>query len=195
MLAKAKSEPSRVQWIEADIHTWFSEQPPDLIYSNATLHWIDNHRELFPKLLRSLSDGGCLAVQMPLSWSAPSHVLMRETLENGGPNGGSIGPLDLREAMSRNWVEDPATYYDLLANRARSIDIWETEYMHVLDGDEPVLAWVSGTGLRPILNALDDNDRTVFLDSYSRRVREAYPTRPDGKTLFPFRRLFIIAAV
>ena len=195
MLAQAMETPGRVQWIEADISSWRPELAPDLIYSNATLHWIDNHRELFPRLLGLLSPGGCLAVQVPLSWSAPSHRLMRETLENGGPNGGAIGPRELRQAMSRNWVQDPATYYDLLINRARSIDIWETEYLQILEGDDPVLAWVSATGLRPIVNGLDDEERALFLQSYSLRLHEAYPARPDGRTLYPFRRLFIVATV
>src|SRR5215218_2565277 len=116
---------------------------------------------------------------------------MRETLENGGPNGGTIGPRELRQAMSRNRVQDPATYYDLLIYRARSIDIWETEYLQVLEGDDPVLAWVSATGLRPIVNGLDDEERALFLQSYSLRLHEAYPARPDGRKLYPFRRLFI----
>ena len=132
---------------------------------------------------------------MPQSWAAPSHRLMRETLANGGPHGEAIGPETLRQAVGRNWVEAAAVYYDLLAERARGLDIWETEYLQVLTGDDPVLAWVKGTGLRPVLNGLADDDRAVFLGEYARRLRAAYPLRPDGRTLYPFRRLFIVATV
>jgi len=195
MLEKAASEPSRVEWREADIHTWQPDQSPDLIYSNATLQWLDGHAALFPRLVESLADGGCLAVQMPLSWGMPSHRLMRETLADGGPKGNPLGTEILRQSMARKWVLDAADYYDLLVARSGSLDIWETEYLQVLAGDDPVLEWVTGTGLRPVLNSLAGEERETFVAEYRRRLRAAYPTRPDGHTLYPFRRLFIVATV
>ncbi len=195
MLEKAACDPSRVRWIESDIGEWQPDAAPDLIYSNATLQWLEGHRELFPRLLGYLNSGGCLAVQMPLSWALPSHQLMRETLANGGPSGAPLGSELLRQVVARNWVEDTITYYDLLASRAKTLDIWETEYLHVLEGLEPVLEWVKGTGLRPILNGLGERDRANFLAEYGRRLRVAYPARADGRTLYPFRRLFIVATV
>ena len=98
---------------------------------------------------------GVLAVQMPLSWGAPSHRLMRETLANGGPGGLTLGSAELREAVAREWVQGAAVYYDLLSS-ASTLDIWETEYLQVLAGPDPVLEWVKATGLRPILNGLGD---------------------------------------
>ncbi len=76
---------------------------------------------------------------------------------------------------------------------SQTIDIWETEYLQVLTGNDPVLDWVSGTGLRPVLNGLSDDDRARFLATYSAALRDAYPMRSDGTTLYPFRRLFIVA--
>lgn len=195
MLAKAAAEPSSVRWIEADIRDWQPADLPDLIYSNATLHWVEGHHELFPRLVGFLRPDGCLAVQMPLSWDAPSHRLMRETLADGGPDGQALGTDQLRQAMAREWVEAAEVYYDLLAPCTKSLDIWETEYVQVLEGTDPVLEWVKGTGLRPILNGLDDRERAIFLEEYTRRLRTTYPTRADGRTLYPFRRLFIVATV
>jgi trans-aconitate 2-methyltransferase len=195
MLERARSVSGRVAWVEADIATWEPESAPDLIYSNATLQWLGDHDDLFPRLAGMLRSGGCLAVQMPLSWPMPSHRLMRETLANGGPGGTPIGPDALRETVGRNWVADAAHYYDLLVGIASNIDIWETEYLQVLSGDDPVLEWVTGTGLRPILNVLGETDRAVFLEGYRARLRAAYPMRTDGHTLYPFRRLFIVATV
>jgi trans-aconitate 2-methyltransferase len=195
MLAKAAEEPGRVHWIEADIRDWRPEATPDLIFSNATLQWLDNHEDLFPRLAGFLKPGGCLAVQMPQSWPMPSHRLMRETLADGGPHGAPIGPETLRRAVGRNWVHTPADYHALLAKRAGNLDIWETEYLQVLSGENPVLEWVKGTGLRPILNGLGDEDRALFLAEYARRLRAAYPAQVDGRTLYPFRRLFIVATV
>ena len=193
MLQKAGSEPSGVRWIEGDVRTWRPDESPDLIYSNAALQWVGEHEQLFPRLFGLLGVGGCLAVQMPLSWDAPSHRLMRETLENGGPSGTPLGTPELARAVGRKWVADAAEYYDLLADLATSLDVWETEYLQVLEGEDPVLEWVKGTGLRPILNGLADAEREPFLAEYRRRLHAAYPARADGRTLYPFRRLFIVA--
>lgn len=193
MIEKASEETSRVEWIEADIGDWVPAEAPDLIYSNATLHWVPDHALLFPRLLSFVRRGGCLAVQMPLSWDLPSHRLMRATLADGGPNGSPLGSAELREAVGRRWVEDAEYYYDLLAGSAGSLDIWETEYLQVLEGEDPVLEWVKSTGLRPILNGLAAAERDLFLATYAQRLRETYPMRADGHTLYPFRRLFIVA--
>jgi trans-aconitate 2-methyltransferase len=195
MLAKAAAEPGRVRWMEADVRCWQPDEPPDLLFSNATLHWVEGHRELFPRLIGFLRPGGCLAVQMPLSWHAPSHRLMRETLADGGPGGAALGTEELRQSVGRDWVDKAEVYYDLLAECTRSLDLWETEYVQILEGDDPVLEWVKGTGLRPILDGLGGEEREIFLAEYTRRLRAAYPLRPGGRTLYPFRRLFLVATV
>ena len=192
MLAKAAETPTRIEWLEADIADWVPEQAPELIYSNATLHWADDHPTLFPRLLSFLAPGGCLAVQMPLSFSMPSHVLMRETLANGGVNGSRLGDEALAAAVARKWVLDAEEYYDLLAPQAASLDIWETEYLQRLEGDDPVLEWVKATGLRPILNGLGDAECQRFIEVYRERLRQRYPRRADDHTLYPFRRLFMV---
>ncbi len=195
MLEHAMAGSGTVRWIEADVRDWKPDVPPDLIYSNAALHWVEAHRELFPRLVGLLKPGGCLAVQMPLSWDAPSHRLMRDTLANGGPDGRALGTEQLRRTVARNWVEDPDVYDDLLAGCTTRLDLWTTEYVHVLEGDDPVLDWVKGSGLRPILNGLDDREREVFLAEYARRLRATYPAKADGRTLYPFRRLFMVATL
>jgi len=193
MLEEAGAEKSAVHWVEADLRDWQPESPPDLIYSNATLQWVEGHQELFPRLFTSLRAGGTLAVQMPLSWNMPSHVLMRAVLQEGHEGSGPLGTHALLQKAARKWVEEAETYYDLLATNGADIDIWKTEYMQVLAGDDPVLEWVKATGLRPILNGLDDDQRELFLAEYRHRLRVAYPRREDGSTLYPFQRQFIIA--
>ena len=187
------SRPAGIEWIEADIAGWSPPRPPGLLYANASLQWVDGHDTLFPRLFRSLPRGGILAVQMPRSREARSHILMHETLASGGPGGEPIGPASLRREMARKWVLDPETYHDLLSPDAQALDIWTTEYLQVLEGDDPVLEWVRGTGLRPILNGLVEADLVHFLDAYRPALREAYPRRADGATLYPFPRLFIVA--
>jgi trans-aconitate 2-methyltransferase len=195
MLSKAQTDQGGIHWIETDINTWIPDEAPDLIYSNATLHWVEGHHDLFPRLARFVRRGGCLAFQMPLSWDAVSHRLMRETLADCDGEGRSLGTQEFRQTVTRNRVKDPEFYYDLLAGRVSSIDIWATEYLHVLEGEDPVLEWVKGTGLRPVLNGLTGDELEIFLAEYRRRLRVAYPVLPDGRTLYPFRRLFIVALV
>ena len=107
MLEQARSQSGAIHWIESGIDDWVPDRPPDLIYSNAALHWLAEHRTLFPRLAGFLNDSGCLAVQMPLSWDSPSHRLMRETLAHGGKDGQALGDNALRRAVARKWVEAP----------------------------------------------------------------------------------------
>ena len=193
MLARAAEAPSRIEWTRADIAEWEPDRAPELIYSNAALHWVDDHAALFPGLFGLLAPGGCLAVQMPLSYSMPSHVLMRETLADGGVDGSRLGDEALAAAVARKWVLDAGEYYDLLAREAESVDLWETEYIQRLEGEDPVLEWVRATGLRPILNGLRGAERERFVAVYRERLRLAYPQHAGGHTLYPFRRLFMVA--
>ncbi len=187
MLEKARSRYPSLDWLEADLAAWNPDQPADLIYSNACLHWLDDHAELFPKLAGHLNPGGVLAVQMPCNHGAPTHTCMAETALEG-PWTERLKPL-LREAP----VAEPAVYYDILSPVVADLDVWETIYMHVLDGDNPVAEWTRGSALKPLLDALNGKQREIFFADYSRRVQAAYPVRADGKTLMPFRRLFMIA--
>ena len=193
MRAKAAETPSRIEWIQADIAEWAPRQAPEFIYSNAALHWVDDHATLFPRLFGFLAPGGCLAAQMPLSFPMPSHRLMRDTLAHGGVNGARLGDEALSAAVARKWVLDAAEYYDLLAPEASTVDVWETEYVQRLEGDDPVFEWVRATGLRPVLNGLRGVERERFIEVYRARLRQAYPRRADGHTLYPFRRLFMVA--
>lgn len=187
MLANARRSGTGATWVEADIGTWTPDRPLDLIYSNAALHWLPDHQALLPRLLGCLRAGGVLAVQMPRNFEAPSHTLLRATAESGPWADRLAGVLDWRRVAAPEW------YYDLLAVQAAVLDIWETIYLHGLDGDDPVLRWTRSTALRPIMQALEGEHRAAFEAAYAARLREAYPRRADGQTLFPFRRLFIVA--
>lgn len=176
-----------ITWVEGDVSRWSTRQPVDLIFSNAVLHWIDDHTRLFPHLIRQAARGGVLAVQMPRNFEAPSHTLLYETAADG-PWAATLVPY-----LRTSPVAMPEIYYDLLMPHATHIDIWETEYLHVLQGENAVLEWTKGSAVRPILDQIDAAQRPDFLAAYAERLREAYPQRDDGMTLFPFRRLFIVA--
>jgi len=187
MLAEAETSSVHACWVKADIATWTPDKPCDVIFSNAAFQWLDQHETLLPRLMAQVAGGGAFAFQVPRNFDAPSHVLMRE-VASGGPWRARLSHV------RRMGVLSPEKYFDLLSPGATRLDIWETEYLHVLEGDDPVFRWVSGTGLRPYADELSGGEREDFLAAYRAQLRLAYPRRPDGSTLFPFRRLFVIAA-
>jgi trans-aconitate 2-methyltransferase len=189
MLAKAEDSGIRAQWLESDIAAWTPDATFDLLFSNAALHWLPDHARLLPRLLGHVRPGGVLAIQMPRNFTAPSHTLLRE-VASAGPWAERLTPR-----LDEEPVATPEWYHDLLAPLAAALDIWQTEYLHVLEGDDPVLGWVRGTALRPVIAALSAEEQVLLEAEYARRLRLAYPKRPDGRTLFPFRRLFIVATV
>ena len=178
---------SAIRWVAADIADWRPAEPQQLIFSNAALNWLDDHPVLIPELIECLAPGGVLALQMPRNYGAPSHRAIVE-VANSGPWAGRLEPLLRPHPVAR-----PQDYFDLLAPLVQTTDIWETEYLHVLDGEDAVATWVEGTTLGPLVAALDGNDREAFRAAFRDRLKADYPPRPDGTTLFPFRRLFVVA--
>ena len=103
---------------------------------------------------------------------------------------------DRLEPLIRDEPTRPPTfYYDLLKPLVQSLDFWETEYQQILEGDNPVPENVKGSWLKPFLDALDEPEKSAFEVQYKKNVLVHYPPQSDGKTLFPFRRLFIVAQV
>jgi trans-aconitate 2-methyltransferase len=186
MLAAAAAAAPGVAWVQADLGAWRADRPADLVFSNAALHWLEGHGTLLPRLVADLAPGGVLAVQMPRNHGAPSHTEM-VAAARAGPWRGRLEPL-----LRLQPVGPPEAYHDILAPRVARLDVWETEYLHVLEGDNPVVEWTRGSALKPLLDALDEPDRSGFLAAYAARIARAYPRRPDGRTLFPFRRLFLV---
>lgn len=187
MVAAGRKAAPEVQWTHQDLGHWHPPQPVDLVYSNAALHWLPDHATLFAKVMEKVAPAGILAVQMPRNFLAPSHVLIGETALNG-PWRAKVEHL-----VTPPPVEAPAFYHDLLAPFSRSIDIWETEYLQVLEGDNPVKEWTKGTWLTRYLDVLEGEEKVAFEAAYGARVATAYPKNAAGQTLFPFRRLFMVA--
>lgn len=185
MLAKASAADAAIDWQLGDIADWQPAEGTDIIFANASLHWVPDHAGLFTRLARALPSGGVLAVQMPNNFAAPSHALIAEVASQPPFQAALAGKL------LGDFVQPPGFYHGLLRGLPGQVDVWETEYLQSLTGPDPVLEWVRGTALLPVQENLSDADFGRFTELYRARLRQAYPMASDGITVFPFRRMFI----
>jgi trans-aconitate 2-methyltransferase len=186
MLAEARQRVPSARFAEADANHWVPEPGTELVFANAIYQWVPDHIPALARVAAAQSPGGVLAVQMPDNMAEPSHQLMRQVA--------SDGPWAERlQQAARAPLPPVRTYYDALRPTASRLDIWHTNYNHVLAGPEAIVEWVKSTGLRPFIDPLDAAERADFLARYLELIADAYPRTADGKVLLRFPRLFILA--
>ena len=188
MLAAAGRRLPGLAFEQADIATWQPAGPCDVILANASLQWVPHHDTLLPRLVRALSAGGSLAIQMPDNLTEPSHVAMQDVAQSG-PWAAKLG----EGAGERFELGTVSWYYALLKPHSARVDIWRTTYHHVMANIDGIVEWFKGSALRPYLSRLDATEQAGFLASYRERIAAAYPVQPDGSVLLPFPRLFMVA--
>ncbi|GAB3540605.1 trans-aconitate 2-methyltransferase [Arthrobacter tecti] len=179
-------KPANLTFTVSDVRDFSVEAGTDVVISNALLQWVPGHQALLEHWANGLEAGGWLAMQVPGNFSSASHVLMRELADSPRWKPELNGVLRHDDAVS-----EPGGYLRLLRGAGLEVDAWETTYQHLLQGKDPVLDWVRGTGLRPVLAVLEPDDADEFERSYAALLAEAYPTGADG-TVFPFRRIFAV---
>lgn len=188
--ARADNSDPEVSYLRADVEdvateAWEPGRQFDLVISNATFQWIPEQLSLLPRLLGRVRPGGTFAFQVPHNFDAPSHRLLTEVSSRAPYAASTQGRLQARGV-------DAATYLRLLSRPGWQVDAWTTTYLHVLPGDDAVLRWISATGARPVLQALDDDLRARFEAEYGAELRKAYPREEIG-TVLPFERVFVVA--
>jgi trans-aconitate 2-methyltransferase len=188
LLDAARRDHPGIHFAEGDIAAWTPTEPPDVVFANASLQWVGGHDALLPRLFDRVAPGGLLAVQMPRNHDFATHALMRQVAAEG-----EWGDR-LSAARDPSPVQPPEFYYDCLAPRAAGFTIWETNYIQIMEGVEAIIDWLHGTGLRPFLARLTDEERPAFLKRYGALLAGAYPAQADGKILLPYPRLFFIAS-
>lgn len=188
MIARARAADPSIAFEVGDLRTWAREADPvDVLVSNATLQWVPGHLDLLPDLVGRVRPGGWFAFQVPGNFDEPSHTI-RTALAAEEPYAAHTDRVAVPSS------HDPAVYLDRLTDLGCSVDAWETTYLHLLAGPDPVFTWVSGTGARPTLEALPAELRPAFEEEFRRRLRAAYPERA-GRVVLPFRRIFVVAQV
>jgi trans-aconitate 2-methyltransferase len=187
--AAAAALPGRVEFALGDVGEWAPPGPVDVVVTNAVLHWVPGHDRLLTRWAGWLPAGGWLAMQVPGNFRAPTHALLADLCRSPRWADRLAGAAPRPDA-----VLEPTGYLDVLREAGLAADAWETTYLHVLTGPDPVLSWVRSTVLRPALALLHDDDAARFTAEYAAALQEAYPPRPDGATVLPFRRIFAVGA-
>jgi len=189
MLDQTAPGGAKVDFQMMDIGDWDPEHPVDILFSNAALHWLPKHKRLFRRLVLTLSPGGVLAVQIPNNYDSSAYRILREAAAEMDQ------AEELLELLPATRVKEPQQYWGYLAKSCDPIDIWETTYLQALPGEDAVLTWLSGSTLVPVLEALGSEERREnFLNAVRPAIDSQYPRDPkSGLTLFPFKRLFILA--
>jgi trans-aconitate 2-methyltransferase len=190
MLAKSGDHAARsanLSFSLADIADWMPSDQTDVVVTNAALQWVPGHRELLPRWLDALRPGAWFALQVPGNFNSASHTLMRGLAESETWSGRLAGVLRHDDVVGE--AED---YLDIMLDAGCDADAWETTYLQLLPGARPVVEWVRGTALRPVLAALPEGEAREFEAEYAARLDEAYPAAAHG-TVFPFRRIFAVA--
>ena len=190
MIDRARATAPGIDFEVGDVREWAGStgDEVDVLVSNATLQWVPGHLDLLPALVERVAPGGWFAFQVPGNFDEPSHTIRAE-LAAEAPYAEHTGGIPAPDA------HDAATYLDALARLGCAVDAWETTYLHVLQGEDPVFTWVSGTGARPTLQAIAEADPALgraFEDELKHRLRAAYPVTGHGVVL-PFRRVFVVA--
>ena len=185
--AAARAVPGRVAFRAGDVRTWTTDEPVDVLVCNAVLHWVPGHEQLLTRWAGRLAPGGELAVQVPGNFRAPTHTLLADLCRSPRWADRLAGVAPPSDA-----VLEPDGYLEVLEDAGLDADVWETTYLHVLTGPDPVLGWVRGTVLRPVLALLDEDDGAALTADYAAALRAAYPPRADATTVLPFRRIFAV---
>ena len=187
MLERARAAYPDMTWIQADLADWYTQTPQDLVFANASLHWVPDHAKLLQNLCERLCSGGILAFQMPFNQQQPVAEIYHRLIMS--PRWRAFPTPD-----ERLTVETPAFYYDVLSKYCRQVEIWETVYHHLLEKHQEMVSWYQSTGLRPFLAKLpDDRTRSDFKTELEECYRQQFPLLADGRVLFPFHRLFVLA--
>jgi trans-aconitate 2-methyltransferase len=173
-----------------DVRTWTPQADTDVVVTNATLQWVPEHAELLVRWAGQLTAGSWIAMQVPGNFDAPSHRAVRD-LARRDQWSEPLRDFPFREGQ----VDSPSGYAELLSDVGCTVDAWETTYIHELSGEHPVLEWITGTALTPVKSRLTEQQWQQFRQELIPMLDAAYPVRADGKTLFPFRRIFVVAQV
>lgn len=188
MLEKAREDYPDLSWIAGDASGDLSHLGKfDIIFSNAVIQWLPDHKSLLERFFSMLQEGGVLAVQMPNTTFMPIRLAVQETAGEAGWRS------YFENSKAELHYEEPGYYYDVLSSLTREVDLWETHYQHIVPGHEAIVEMYKSTGMKPYLAMLNEGEQEAFARDVLEKIRKEYAIRRDGRVLFPFRRIFFTA--
>ena len=187
MLEKARGLYPDIEFINLDANGDLHEvnEMFDIVFSNACIQWLPNHKELLPKLMTLLSSNGVLAIQIPMQREHPVHMIINE-LANTTKWSDKITPRQYNNLTTEE-------YFDVLSDISNDYEIWETTYCHRMPSYESIIEWYKGTGLRTYLEQLTESDADNFINDVYNELKQRYKKQKNGEILFRFPRLFFMA--
>lgn len=188
MLEKARADNPDLEFVQLDLNGDLSALNGkfDVVFSNACFQWVENHRELLPRVFGLLKDGGALAVQIPMNFDEPIHKMIARISESE----------KWREKFLEKRIFHTLTqseYFDILSELTDDFELWQTTYFHRMPSIESIIEWYRSTGLRTYLAALSEADGEKFIADIYEELEREYPKQANGEIIFRFPRFFFIA--
>ncbi|AFA47422.1 methyltransferase domain-containing protein [Acetobacterium woodii] len=188
MLEKAKETISDVTWLKRDCSKPMNDLGKfDLVFSNAALQWFENQAAVIKNLSEMLVSEGLLAIQIPYF----SDMIISDCIDEVVQTDDTAVFNEI--AMETCNCYAPGFYYDELTKWFNKVELWQTNYFHVMDDHQAIIKFCQSTGLRPYLERLAENEKDDFLKSVLNGVKKSYPVQKNGCVLFEFKRMFFIA--
>lgn len=187
MLLSARKNHPDINFVKIDVSDLSKvNERYDVVFSNACIQWVPDHKNLLRNMMGLLNGGGVLAVQIPLQYKHPMHRIIQETAKSEK----WFGKLnDIRPF----YILTESEYFDILSRLSDNFRIWETVYFHTMPSHQAIIEWYKGTGLRPFLEQLSDDDKKLFEEDILNKVKKEYPSQENGEIIFRFPRLFFTA--
>lgn len=188
MLESARQSNQEITWLKRDCMEPLQDLGKfDLVFSNAVLQWLPDQEGVLRNLGLLLSEQGILAMQLP----SFSEMTINDCIGRAVEAYQSEKLVNIDRDLCNCY--SPQNYYDILAKYYQDIDLWQTNYYHVMNSHEDILNFCKSTGLRPYLNRLNEVEQEGFLAAVLDEIMVQYQTQRDGKVLFEFKRIFFTA--
>lgn len=157
----------------------------DIVFANASLQWVDEQEKFFRDVARIVKNG-FVAVQIPQDGTSPFHQCLQHLAAS---DKWKTSFRHSRVFKSLNIGE----YFDILSLYSRQISLWETTYHHILTDIKEIIEWYKGSGLRPYLQQLNENDARCFEYDLLESLKSVFIPQKNGMVLLKVPRLFFIA--
>jgi trans-aconitate 2-methyltransferase len=176
-----------VRFEAGDIATFAPKRAFDLVFSNASLHWVPDHASLIARLTRAVAPNGQIAFQVPANFDHPSHLAAEETAGDEPFRSALEGSAHPRNVLL---PEAYATLLDRLSFAEQTVRL--QVYGHHLESREGIIEWVRGSLLTDYERRLPKELFPGFVERYRERLFAALPD--ERPFFFTFKRILVRAS-